>query len=99
MDEQKSLRSRAWSGLVDEVSTRPPAKAGELMKECPTLARRTREARVVAKMARQSLAKVLVAAEAKPTDPVQLQLVRAWSGCVDDILALTERLCGMVPAA
>ena len=98
MDEQKRLRKEAWSGLVSEVVARPPT-LGELARDCPTLVRRAREARTSATMARQSLARVLVAVEARPIDPVQLQMVRAWSGCVDDILALTDRLCGMVASA
>jgi hypothetical protein len=98
MDETKRLRSQAWAGLVEEVAPRATTVA-EVVQEHPSLARRTREARASAKMARQSLAKVLVAVEAKPKDSAQLQLVRAWSGCVDDILELTERLCGMVAAA
>src|SRR5688572_13647260 len=98
MDETKRLRSEAWAGLVDQVAPRSTT-AAEVLREHPTVARRTREARASAKMARQTLAKVLVAIEGKPRDPTQLQLMRAWSGCVDDILALTERLCGIVAAA
>ena len=99
MDERRRVRNEAWSGLVTEVATRPPASLPELLRDCPTLVRRSREAGASARLARQRLAKVLVAVEAQPRDEVQLQLVRAWSGCVDEILALTERLCGMVAAA
>ena len=98
MSETQRLRSEAWSGLVDEVAPRATS-VEEVVRENPTLARRTRDARASAKMARQSLAKVLVAVEATPRDPVELELVRAWSECLDDILALTERLCGVVAAA
>ena len=98
MSETQRLRSEAWAGLVEEVAPRA-ASVEEVVRENPTLARRTCEARASAKMARQSLQKVLLAVEAKPKDSAQLQLVRAWSGCVDDILALTERLCGVVAAA
>ena len=98
MDETKRLRRDAWAGLVDQVAPRPTSSV-EVLREHPTLARRTREARSSAKMARQSLARVRVAVEASPKDPVQLQMVRAWTGCIDDILAITERLCGLVAAA
>jgi hypothetical protein len=98
MSETQRLRSAAWAGLVEEVAPRA-ASVEELVRETPTLARRTREARASAKMARQSLAKVLLAVEAKPKDSAHLQMVRAWTGCVDDILALTERLCAVVAAA
>ena len=98
MDESKHLRSQAWAGLVDEVAPRSTT-AAEVLRLHPTVARRSREARASAKMARQSLARVLVAIEAKPKSPDQLRLMRAWSGCVDDILAITERLCGLVAAA
>jgi hypothetical protein len=98
MDDARRLRSEAWAGLVEEVAPRTPSVA-EVLREHPSLARRTRDARASAKMARQSLARVAVAVEAAPKDAVQLQLVRAWAGCLDDILALTERLCGIVAAA
>jgi hypothetical protein len=97
MSEVRRARQEAWAGLVDELATPPPTMA-EVLRERPALARRTREAGASARTARQALAKVLVAVEARPRDTAQLQLVRAWSGCVDEILALTERLCGVVAA-
>jgi len=98
MDEMGRRRSNAWAGLVEEVVARPK-NLHELMSDCPTLVRRTREARASAKMARQALSKVMEAVEATPRDPVQQQLVKAWSGCVDEILLLTERLCAVAVAA
>jgi hypothetical protein len=98
MGEVRRVRQEAWAGLVDELATPPPTMA-EVLGERPALARCTREAHASAQTARQALANVRAAGAARPRDPAQLQLVRAWSGCVDDILVLTERLCGVVAAA
>ena len=97
MDEGKRLRSEAWAGLVDQVA--PRANAAEFLRAHPTVAQRARQTRSSAKMARQSLTKVLTAVEARPRDATQLQMLRAWTSCIDDILALTDRLCGLVAAA
>jgi hypothetical protein len=97
MDEGKRLRSEAWAGLVEQVA--PRASAAEVLQAHPTVAQSTRQTRASAKMARQSLTKVLVAVEAQPRDPAQLQILRTWASCIDDILALTDRLCGLVAAA
>lgn len=97
MDEAVKRRSDAWAGLVQEVAKRPTTLQ-ELVRDCPTLVRRTREARASAKMARQALSKVVAAVEATPRDDAHMQLVRAWSGCVDEILQLTERLCAVAVA-
>jgi hypothetical protein len=98
MDETVRRRSQAWAGLVEEVAARPTT-VQELMHDCPTLARRTREARASATMARQALAKVVATIELQPRDATHRQMLRAWSGCVDEILQLTERLCAMAKAA
>ena len=98
MSEARRARQEAWAGLVDELATPPPTMA-DVLREHPALLSRTRDAGASAQTARQALAKVLKVVEAQPRDSAQLQLVRAWSGCVDEILALTERLCGVVAAA
>ena len=54
----------------------------------------TGEARASADMARQALVRACQVLEERPCDPVQMQLIRAWADCVDEILTLTERLCG-----
>ena len=80
---------------MDEVVARPPT-AGDValvLRHRPVLVRRTREARASAGMARQTLVRVCRVLEERPRDPVQVQLVRAWADCIDDVLALTERLC------
>lgn len=96
MEDVTRVRREAWSGLVDEVTARPATVddlAGVIRKN-PSLLRRTREARASAGMARQALGRVTLALENRPiADPVQAQLVLAWTSCVNDILALTERLC------
>ena len=97
MSDLSPLRKQAWAGLVGEMTARRPT-AATLLRDQPRLVSRTREARASAGAAREVLASVRRAVEANPRDPVQLQLVRAWASCVDDILALTERLCGTVAA-
>lgn len=99
MDDAAALRRQAWAGLVDEVAARPPT-AGDValvLREHPTLARRTREAHASAGMARQALARMKSAPPL--ADPIQEQMLRAWTSCVDEILTLTERLCGGLAAA
>jgi hypothetical protein len=95
MDDVARRRREAWAGLVDEVVTRPPT-AGDVasvLRTHPAMVRRTREAGTSAGMARQALVRVCRVLEERPGDPLQTQLLRAWADCVDDILALTERLC------
>jgi len=95
MDDAARRRREAWAGLVDEVEARPPTvgDVAFVLRNHPAMVRRTREARASAGMARQALVRVCRVLEERPHDPVQAQLVRAWADCVDEILALTERLC------
>jgi hypothetical protein len=104
MDDVARRRLEAWAGLVDEVVARPPTvgDVALVLRNHPAVVRRTREARASAGMARQALVRVCRVLDERPRDPVQAELVRAWADCLDDILALTERLCsGLadVPAA
>src|SRR5437867_8173614 len=104
MDGVARLRREAWVGLVDEVVARPPTvgDVALVLRNHPAAVRRTREARASAGMARQALVRVCRVLDERHSDPVQVELVRAWASCVDEILALTERLCtGLVdvPAA
>jgi hypothetical protein len=101
MDDAARRRRDAWAGLVDEVVARPPTvgDVASVLRNHPLMVRRTREAGASAGAARQALVRVCRVLEERPGDPIQAQLLRAWADCLDDILALTERLCGVLADA
>jgi hypothetical protein len=78
-----SARSAAWAGLLAEQSRAPAAAPSVLPARAP-LARAREEYRQV----REGVAASLAAAERSP----MAGPVREWLSCVDELLAVAERL-------